>query len=54
MNFRHYVIFDENGQIMRWVKTKDEAEKFIKIYEGWSYHMVKPKKEKLDLPDAPF
>ena len=49
-----YLILDEYGQAMRVVKTKHEAESLIKIYTDWSYKFVKKKKQKLDLPDAPF
>lgn len=51
---KHYVIFDEHGEVMRWVKTKHEAEHIVKTYKDWSYLYVPAKKQKLDLPDAPF
>lgn len=51
---KHYVIFDEHGEVMRWVKTKHEAEHIVKTYKDWSYMYVPGKLKKLDLPDAPF
>ena len=52
---KHYAIFDENGEVMRWVKTKHEAEQIIKTYKDWSYTLVVPKKEvKFKFEDAPF
>lgn len=53
-NTKHYVLFDEHGEVMRWVNTKQEAEQIVKTYWGWSYLYVPAKKQKLDLPDAPF
>jgi hypothetical protein len=52
---KHYAIFDENGEVMRWVRTKHEAEQIIKTYKDWSYTLVVPKKElKFKFEDAPF
>jgi len=58
---KHYVVFDEHGEVMRWVKTKHEAEHIVKTYKDWSYSSwpepimyVPGKLKKLDLPDAPF
>ena len=53
-NTRHYVLFDEHGEVMRWVSTKQEAEHIAKTYQGWTYIYVPPKEKKLDLPDALF
>lgn len=53
-NTKHYVLFDEHGEVMRWVSTKQEAEQIVKTYAGWSYLYVPAKKQVLDLPDAPF
>ena len=52
--YNHYKIYDENGELMRTVKTKHEAEYLIHTYTDWSYRFVKVEKQKLDLPDAPF
>jgi hypothetical protein len=50
--YSHYKIYDENGELMRTVKTKHEAVRLIQTYTDWSYQFVKA--QKLDLPDAPF
>jgi hypothetical protein len=53
----HYKIYDEHGQLMRWVKTKHEADELIMLYEGWSYSYVLVKKQGPDLSGfepAPF
>ncbi len=53
----HYKIYDENGQLMRWVKTKHEADELIMLHEGWSYSYVLVKKQPPDLSafePAPF
>lgn len=52
--YSHYNIYDENGELMRTVRTKHEADSLIKTYTDWSYRFVKADKPKLDLPDAPF
>lgn len=50
-----YIIYDENGEPMRMVKTKHEADHIIKTYTDWSYRYIKatppPKPE---LPEALF
>ena len=50
-----YIIYDENGEPMRMVKTLHEAQHIIKTYTDWSYRYVKatppPKPE---LPEALF
>lgn len=52
---KHYAIFDENGEVMRWVRTKHEAEQIIKTYKDWFFTLVVPKKEvKFKFEDAPF
>jgi len=55
--FSHYRIYDEHGQYMRWVKTKDEAKAIVSTYNGWSYSAVIVKKQPPDLSSlgpAPF
>jgi len=32
-----YLIYDENGELMRWTRYKAEANHLIKIYKGWSW-----------------
>lgn len=36
-----YKIYDENGELMRVVKTQEEAQKIIKTYKDWSYQQIK-------------
>ena len=53
--FNFYEIYDENGELMRIVGSKAEAQNIVKTYTDWSYKFVK--KEPLDLSslgDAPF
>ena len=50
--YSHYKIYDENGELMRTVKTKHEAVHLTQTYTDWSYQFVKA--QKLDLPEAPF
>ena len=50
--YSHYKIYDENGELMRTVKTKHEAEHLIKTYIDWTYQFVKADKPKFE--DAPF
>lgn len=53
----YYMIFDEFGQPMRWVKTKHEADALITTYKDWTYKFVKVAKQEVDLSqfeDAPF
>ena len=38
-----YLIYDENGELMRWVKTKPEAAYIIRTYTNWSYRYVQIK-----------
>ena len=49
-----YFIYDENGELMRWVKTKAEANHIVKTYTNWTYR-YKPKiKPQFKWEDAPF
>jgi hypothetical protein len=55
--FSHYKIYDEHGQLMRWVKSKEEATAIIETYKGWSFSYVLVKKQPPDLSafePAPF
>lgn len=52
-----YLIYDENGELMRWTRFKAEANHLIKTYANWSYKFVpklKPKFDWTQFADAPF
>jgi hypothetical protein len=39
-----YLIYDENGELMRKLRYKAEVKYIINIYEGWSFkYQPKPK-----------
>ena len=45
-----YNIYDENGELMRVVKTQEEAKQIINMYRDWFYQEIKPP----ELPEALF
>jgi len=52
-----FMIYDESGELMRWVKTKAEANHIIKTYTNWSWRYapkVKPKFDWSVFQTAPF
>ena len=52
-----YLIYDEYGELMRWVKTKAEATYIIRTYTNWAYRYVpkvKPKFNWANFEPAPF
>ena len=49
-----YYIYDENGELMRWVKTKHEANHIIKTYTNWTWRYKPKVKAKILWKDAPF
>jgi hypothetical protein len=52
-----FLIYDENGELMRWVRTKAEADHIIKTYTDWSWRYVPTIKPKFDwskFEPAPF
>lgn len=50
-----YLIYDENGEPMRMVRTKHEADHIIKTYTDWSYRFVKAEPPPIPtLPEALF
>jgi hypothetical protein len=52
-----FMIYDESGELMRWVKTKAEANHIIKAYTDWSWRYVPTVKPKFDwsvFQAAPF
>ena len=49
-----YLIYDENGELMRWTRYKVEAVRMIKLYQGWSCKYVPKMKPKFQWADAPF
>jgi hypothetical protein len=39
-----YLIYDENGELMRKLRYRAEVKYIIKLYKGWSFKFVpKPK-----------
>jgi hypothetical protein len=52
-----FLIYDEHGELMRWVKTKAEANHILKTYTNWSWRYVPKLKPKFDwsaFEPAPF
>ena len=52
-----YMIYDEFGELMRWVKTKHEANHILKTYTNWNWRLVPNVKPKFDwskFEPAPF
>jgi len=49
-----YLIYDENGELMRWVKTKVEANHIIKTYTNWSLRYAPKMKPTFNWEEAPF
>ena len=52
-----YLIYDECGELMRWVKTKAEANHIIKTYTNWYWRYqpkLKPKFDWSKFEPAPF
>jgi hypothetical protein len=51
-----YLIHDEEGEHMRWVCTKAEAEEIVSVREGWgfTYHQPSSAKPKHEFEEAPF
>jgi hypothetical protein len=51
-----YLIHDEEGDHMRWVCTKAEAEEIVSVREGWgfTYHQPSSAKPKFEFEEAPF
>ena len=45
-----YNIYDENGELMRVVKTQEEAKQIINTYRDWFYQEINPP----ELPEALF
>lgn len=52
-----YNIKDENGELMRVVHRKEEAEQLVQQREGWTFKCVRKPVRKVDLSslgEAPF
>lgn len=50
-----YYIYDENGELMRKVKRKDEAVHIVELREGWTFKRVRqPRQDLSKYEDAPF
>jgi hypothetical protein len=47
-NYSMYLIYDENGELMRWVKSKAEANYIIKTYTNWAWRYVPKLQPKFD------
>lgn len=42
-----YYIYDENGELMRIVKSRQEAKQICSIRQGWTFKVVKKSKVNL-------
>jgi len=49
-----YLIYDEHGELMRWVKTKAEANHIIKTYTNWTWKYKKIVKRTYIWEGTPF
>ena len=50
-----YLIYDENGELMRQVKRKEEAVFIVELRAGWSMKYIKRKPVDLSqFEEAPF
>lgn len=52
-----YIIKDENGEVMRLVGRKEEAEQLVQQREGWTFKCVRKPVRQVDLSmleEAPF
>jgi hypothetical protein len=46
-----YIIKDENGEVMRLVCRKEEAEQIVEMREGWTFKCVRKPVRKIDLTE---
>ena len=44
-----YIIYDEDGEVMRVVGRQEEARQLTKQREGWTFKCVRKPKQHLDL-----
>lgn len=52
-----YMVYDEEGELMRVVGRQEEARQIAQAREGWTFKCVRKPKEKIDLTnfeEAPF
>ncbi len=52
-----YMVYDEEGGLMRVVGRQEEARQLAQAREGWTFKCVRKPKEKIDLSqleEAPF
>jgi hypothetical protein len=47
-----YLIYDENGELMRWTRYRAEANQIIKVRQGWSYKGVRKLRPRFDWSTA--
>jgi hypothetical protein len=56
-NTMSYMVYDEEGGLMRVVGRQEEARQLAQAREGWTFKCVRKPKEKIDLSqleEAPF
>ena len=46
-----YIIKDENGEVMRLVGRKEEAEQVVAVREGWTFKCVRKPVREVDLSE---
>lgn len=52
-----YRLYDEEGEYMRWVRRKEEAQALLATHQGWEVKYVKVPRKTIDLSqfeEAPF
>jgi len=52
-----YKLYDEDGEYMRWVKRREEAQALLATHQGWKVKYVKIPRKTIDLnqfEEAPF
>ncbi len=52
-----YMVYDEEGELMRVVGRQEEARQIAQAREGWTFKCVRKPKETIDLTEfeeAPF
>jgi len=52
-----YKLYDEDGEYMRWVKRREEAQAILTTHQGWKVKYIKTTRKVVDLSqfeEAPF
>ena len=52
-----YKLYDEDGEYMRWVKRREEAQAILATHQGWKVKYIKTTRKVVDLSqfeEAPF